>query len=89
MQNSVTNLVFGPFLPIWLSDIFRTWPENKKNFFSQKNHFLFAEQPFLMAGKIGCTTNPKLHWNILLLHPNVKDFKTWLFCISKGSSLML
>ena len=38
-----------------------------------------------MAGKIGCITNPKLLWNILLLRPDVEDFKTWLFCISKGS----
>ena len=87
--NFQQNWVFGPFLAIWLSDIFCIWSENKKWFFSQKNHFLFTEQPFLMAGKIGCIANPKLLWNILLLRPDVEDFKTWLFCISKGSPLML
>ena len=29
----------------------------------------------------------KLLWNILLLRPDVEDFKTWLFCNSKGSPL--
>ena len=69
------NWVFGPFLAIWLSDIFWTWPENKKWFFPQNNHFLFTEQHFLMAGKIGCITNPKLLWNILLLLPMWKILK--------------
>ena len=36
------NWVFGPFLAFWLSDIFLTWIENKKWFFSQKNHFSFV-----------------------------------------------
>ena len=81
--------VFGPFLAIWLSDIFWTWPENKKWFLSQKDHFLFTEQPFLMARKIGCISNPKLLWNILLLRPDVEDFKTLFFRTSMGSPLML
>ena len=87
--NFQQNWVFGPFLAVWLSDIFQTWPENKKWLFSQKNHFLFTEQPFLMARKIGYITNPKLLLNILLLRPDVEDFEIWLFCISKGSPLML
>ena len=71
--NSQQNWVFGPFLAIWLSDIFWSWSENKKWFFH----------------KIGCINNPKLLWNILLLRPDVEDFKTWLFFIFKGSPLML
>ena len=75
---------------LWMTpNIFWTWPENKKWFFSQKNHFLFTEKPFLMAGKIGCISNPKLLWNILLLRPNVEDFKTLVFCTSMGSPLIL
>ena len=46
------NWVFGPFLPLWPSDIFLTWSENKKWFFSQNNHFLFTKQSILMAGKL-------------------------------------
>ena len=45
------NWVFGPFLAIWFSDIFLTWLENKKLFFSQKNHFSFSERPVLVARK--------------------------------------
>ena len=61
----------------------------RSDFFSQKNHFLFTEQPFLMARKIGCITFPKLLWKILLLRPDVEDFKTLFFCTSMGSPLML
>ena len=46
------NCVFGPFLAFWLRDIFLTWSENKKWFFSQNNHFLFTKQSILMAGKL-------------------------------------
>ena len=43
--------VFGPFLAKGLRANFLTWLENKKWFFSQKNHFSFSEQPVLVAGK--------------------------------------
>ena len=33
--------------------------KTKSDFFSQNNHFLFTKQLFLMAGKIGCISNPK------------------------------
>ena len=46
------NWFFGPFLPLWPSDIFLTWSENKKWFFSQNNHFLFTEQSIFMARKL-------------------------------------
>ena len=34
------------------SDIFLSWSENKKWFFSQNNHFLFTKQSILMVGKL-------------------------------------
>ena len=57
------------------------WPgqKTKSDFFSRKNHFLFTEQRFLVARKIGCSTTPKLLWKILLLRPDVEDFKTCFF----------
>ena len=76
------NWVFGPFLLLWPSDIFLTWSENKKWFFSQKNHFLFSEQTILMGRKGGNSNNPKRFWHILLLRPDVGDFKTWIFWTS-------
>ena len=33
-------------------DIFLIWSENKKQFFSQKNHFLFTEQVDSVAEKM-------------------------------------
>ena len=83
------NWVFGPFLPLWPSDIFLTWSENKKWFFSQNNHFLFTEQSIFMAGKISCSNNPNLFWQILLLRPTVEDFETWVFWTPRGSPLTL
>ena len=91
-QKNITfgqSWVFGPFLVIWLSDIFLTRPENKKWIFSQRNYFLFSEQCFFLAGKIGCSTTPKLFWKILLLRPDVEDFKTLFFCTSMWCPLML
>ena len=40
-------------------------------------------------GKGGCSNDPKRFWYILLLRPNVGDFKTWLFCTSIGSPMTL
>ena len=83
------NWVFGPFLAIWLNDIFLTWPENKKWFFSQKDHFSFTDWFNLVVGKIGCSTTPNCFWNILLLRSDVEDFQMWFFCTSMGSPFML
>ena len=83
------NWVFGPFLAIWFSDIFLTWLENKKWFFSQKNHFLFSERPVLVGLKMGYSNIPKLLWIFMLLRPNVQDFHLSLFRLPRGSPLTL
>ena len=73
------NWVFGPFLPLWSSDIFLSWSENKKWFFSQNNHFLFTEQVDSVAGKMCYSNTPKSIWKILLLRPTIRDFHSWFF----------
>ena len=72
-------LLLPPFLPITM-----VCSENKKWFFSQKNHFLFTERAILVSRKGRSSNNPKRFWYILLLCPDVGDFKTWLFCTSIG-----
>jgi len=52
--------------------------QKTKWFFSQKNHFLFSEQTILMGRKGGNSNNSKRFWHILLLCPDVGDFKTWI-----------
>ena len=47
-------------------------------FFSKNNHFLFTERLVLVAGRMGCSTNPKLLWKILLLRHIVGYFHSWL-----------
>ena len=54
---------------------------SKINFFL-RNHFLFSEQSILMGRKGGDSNNPKRFWHILLLRPDVGDFKTWIFWTS-------
>ena len=61
------NWEFDPFLALWLSDIFLTYSENKKWFFSQMDHFLFTKQANLVVRKISYSTTPRCFWNILLL----------------------
>ena len=87
--NFSQSWVFGPFLAVWLSDIFLTWPENKKWFFSQKNHFLFTEQVDSVAGKMCYSNTPKWIWKILLLRPTIGDFHSWFFWTPWGSPFTL
>ena len=63
--------------------------KTKSYFFHKRITFCLLSNHFLMARKIGSITNPKLLWKILLLRPDVEDFKTLFFHTSMGSYLML
>ena len=73
---------FGPFLQFWSNDLFLTWPKNQKWFFWPKNHFWFYERAVLAIRNMGCSNSPNTFLGILLLWPEVGDFKTWIFWTS-------
>ena len=79
---------FGPFLELWSDDLFWQGQKTKSDFFGQKNHFWFYEQPYLTTRNIGCSNTSNTFLGILLLRPNVGDFKTWIFWTFWGSPIM-
>ena len=89
VKNAYLILSFWPFSAKWPRCIFRTWSENKKWFFSQEYHFSFSDWSILVSRRRCYSNNPKCFWNILLLRPRVKHFKTWFFHTHIGSPFML
>ena len=82
-----TNKFYAHFL-LYDTVTFFILGQKTKEIFSQKNHFLFSEQTILMGRKGGDSNNPKCFWHILLLRPDVGDFKTWIFWTSQGSPII-
>ena len=83
------NWIFGPFLPLWPSDIFLIWSENKKCDFFTKELLLIYWVMYFSGRKNYLQDYLKTTLENFVTAAHRGDFHSWLFWIPLGSPLTL